>query len=67
MPQPPILNIKMVPAGVDLVVHALTKLPYEQAAPLIEEIKGQALYQIEQLAKEAQPQLDLEPEKPSVE
>lgn len=57
----------MVPAGVDLVVEALAKLPYEQAAPLIAEIKGQALYQIEQLAKEAQPQLDLEPEKASVE
>jgi hypothetical protein len=43
----------MVPAGVDLVIHALTKLPYEQAAPLIEEIKGQALYQIKQLEEAA--------------
>jgi len=62
MSQPPVLNIKMVPAGVDLVVEALSKLPYEQAAPLIEEIKGQAFYQIDQLAK-AKAKGD--PEKPS--
>jgi len=54
MSQPPILTIKMVPTGIDLVLNALAKLPYEQAAPLIAEIKGQALYQLEQLAKQAE-------------
>lgn len=44
---PQILEIKMVPAGVELVLAALAKLPYEQSAPLIEEIRGQAQYQIE--------------------
>lgn len=48
---PPILSIKMVPAGVDLVLAALSKLPYEQTAGLIAEIRGQAAYQLEQLQK----------------
>lgn len=51
MSQPPILSIKMVPAGVELVLGALAKLPYEQTAPLIAEIKGQAEYQLQELAK----------------
>lgn len=42
MNQPPILNIQMVPAGVDLVVKALMQLPYGEVAPLIAEIRGQA-------------------------
>lgn len=43
---PPILNIQMVPAGVELVLQALGKLPYEQSAGLIAEIRGQAEYQL---------------------
>ena len=46
--KPQILTINMVPAGVDLVIAALAKLPYEQTAPLIEEIRGQAIYQMQQ-------------------
>ncbi len=49
MSKPPVLSIKMVPAGVDLVLAGLTKLPYEQVADLIAEIRGQAMYQIEEL------------------
>jgi hypothetical protein len=42
MTQPPILNIQMVPAGIDLVIRALMQLPYGEVAPLIAEIRGQA-------------------------
>jgi hypothetical protein len=55
MSNPPILSIKMVPAGVDLVLAGLTKLPYEQVADLIAEIRGQALFQMEELQKAAKP------------
>ena len=53
--KPPVLSIKMVPAGVDLVIAGLTKLPYEQVADLIAEIRGQALFQMEELQKAAEP------------
>ena len=53
--KPPVLSIKMVPAGVDLVIAGLTKLPYEQVADLIAEIRGQALFQMEELHKTAEP------------
>ena len=53
--KPPVLSIKMVPAGVDLVIAGLTKLPYEQVADLIAEIRGQALFQMEELQKTAEP------------
>jgi hypothetical protein len=46
MTQPPILNIQMVPAGVDLVIRALMQLPYSEVAPLIAEIRGQAQAQL---------------------
>jgi hypothetical protein len=49
--KPPILSIKMVPAGVELVLAALAKLPYEQVAELFMEIRGQALFQMEELQK----------------
>lgn len=67
MSQPPVLSIKMVPAGVELVLGALAKLPYEQTAALIAEIKGQAEYQLQELAtppaeepQPAQPEGDAE-------
>lgn len=46
MNRPPIVSIQMVPAGVELVLTALAKLPYEQSAALIAEIRGQAEYQL---------------------
>jgi hypothetical protein len=46
MTQPPILNIQMVPAGIDLVIRALMQLPYGEVAPLIAEIRGQAEAQL---------------------
>ena len=53
--KPPVLSIKMVPAGVDLVIAGLTKLPYEQVADLIAEIRGQAMLQMDELQKAAEP------------
>lgn len=47
--KPPILTIKMVPVGVDLVLMALSKLPFEQVAELFTEIRGQAMQQMEDL------------------
>ena len=53
--KPPVLSIKMVPAGVDLVLAALTKLPHEQVADLFMEIRSQALFQMEELQKVTKP------------
>jgi len=49
--KPPVLSIQMVPAGVDLVLSALAKLPHEQVAELFMEIRGQAMYQMGELQK----------------
>ena len=51
MSNPPILSINMVPGGVELVLHALSKLPYEQSAGLIREIEGQANQQLQAVAQ----------------
>jgi hypothetical protein len=50
--KPPVLTIKMVPVGVDLVLMALSKLPHEQVADLFAEIRGQAMQQMEELKAE---------------
>jgi hypothetical protein len=50
--KPPVLTIKMVPVGVDLVLMALSKLPFEQVADLFTEIRGQAMQQMEELKAE---------------
>lgn len=52
--QPPILNIQMVPAGVDLVIKALMLLPYGDVAPLIAELRGQADAQLNPVAETPQ-------------
>ena len=49
--KPPVLTIKMVPAGVELVLAALAKLPHEQVADLFMEIRGQAMFQMDELQK----------------
>ena len=51
--QPPILTIKMVVPGVELVLHALSKLPYEQSAGLIAEIQAQAQIQLQEAQQAA--------------
>lgn len=51
---PPILTIKMVPAGIELVLAALNKLPREQVEGLFSEIAGQYGYQMQELQKAAQ-------------
>lgn len=52
--QPPVLTIKMVPAGVELVLAALNKLPRETSDALFNEIAGQYGYQMQELQKAAQ-------------
>jgi len=52
---PPVLTIKMVPTGVDLVLMALSKLPHEQVADLYLEIRGQAMFQMGELQMAATP------------
>lgn len=54
--KPPVVNIKMVPAGVNLVIIALRdcNLPHSQVAPLIAEISGQFNFQMTELAKAEQ-------------
>lgn len=47
--QPPILTIKMVKPGVELVLYALSKMPFEQSAGLIAEIRSQAEQQLYEL------------------
>lgn len=42
----PVLSIKLAKPGVELVLHALSQLPYSQSAGLIREIEGQANYQL---------------------
>ena len=56
--KPPILTIKMVPVGVDLVLMALSKLPFEQVAELFTEIRGQAMQQMEDLKDDAPVELE---------
>jgi hypothetical protein len=53
-PQPPIITIKFVPAGVELVLGALNKLPREQSDALFKEVLAQYQYQMEELQKQAQ-------------
>jgi hypothetical protein len=49
----PVLTIKATKLGVEVILNALQKLPYEQSAGLIKEIEGQANYQLQQLAQAA--------------
>lgn len=54
MNQVPMLTIKLAKPGVELVLHALTQLPYAQSAGLIREIEAQANMQLEMLQKAAE-------------
>lgn len=47
-PQVPVLTIKMVPAGVELVLMALNQLPRAQSDALFIEIRTQAEQQLQQ-------------------
>ena len=53
--QPPqiVVNIKMTPPGVELVIGALRKLPHEQVDGLVQEIWGQYQQEIQRLQAEA--------------
>ncbi len=63
--QPPLITIKMVPAGVELVLQALNKLPREMSDGLFNEIAGQYGYQLQELQK-AQQQAQAEQERKAV-
>ena len=56
--QPPVITIKMVPAGVELVLTALNQLPRGQVDGLFQEIAGQYGFQLQELqaAQQAQQQ-----------
>jgi hypothetical protein len=49
MNKPPIINIKMVPAGVELVLAALNKMPREQSDGIYQEIESQYQFQLIQI------------------
>jgi hypothetical protein len=54
--QPPVLNIKMVPAGVEVVLNALNQLPRGQVDPLWQQIYAQYAQQMDELQKAADAQ-----------
>jgi hypothetical protein len=63
--QPPVLTIKMVVPGVELVLQALSKMPYEQSAGLIAEIQSQANQQLQAAQAAAAPTPAPEAEAPA--
>ena len=54
MNQVPMLTIKLAKPGVELILNALIKLPYEVSAGLIREIEAQANMQLEMIRKAAE-------------
>ena len=54
--QPPIITIKFVPAGVEMVLAGLNKLPREHSDGLYQEIQAQYQFQIQELVKQAEEQ-----------
>ena len=59
----PIVNIKFTPAGAELVIGALRKLPHEQVHDLVEQVFAQYKQEIARLqadAEAAQRQLEAE-------
>lgn len=53
MTLPTILHIKMTPAGLDLAIAALRKLPHDQVDPLVQELWAQYKQQMQQIAETA--------------
>ena len=49
MNKPPIIIIKMVPTGVQLVLSALNKMPREESDGLYQEIEAQYQFQLLQI------------------
>lgn len=67
MNQPPIITIKMVPPGVELVVRALrsiSPLPDPNIDGLVNEIWGQYAFQMQELQKAAEAAKAAEATKP---
>jgi hypothetical protein len=59
--QPPIVNIKFTPAGAELAIAALRKLPHEQVHDLVQQFWEQYQAEIKRLQSEAEPITDVEP------
>lgn len=51
---PVVLNIKMTPAGLELVIGALRKLPHEQVHDLVQELFVQGRAEVQRLQAEAE-------------
>lgn len=51
MNQPPVLTLQMTPAGVELTIAALRKLPHETVDPLVQELWQQYKAQMQALAE----------------
>lgn len=51
--KPPVISIKMVPAGIELVLTGLNKLPREEVDDLYKEISAQYHYQLRELLQKA--------------
>lgn len=65
MNQVPLLTIKMVKPGVELVLNALNKLPREQVDGLYREIEAQANIQLELIKRAAEAAQASAPTEPS--
>lgn len=51
MTNPTILHIKMTPAGLDLAIAALRKLPHDTVDPLVQELWQQYKEQMQTIAE----------------
>ena len=58
--QPPIVNIQFTPAGAELTIAALRKLPHEQVHELVQQVWSQYQAEIKRL-QTAEPVTDVEP------
>lgn len=54
--RPPIIHLQAVPAGVELILQGLNKLPREMSDGLFQEIAGQYGYQLQELQKQHEAQ-----------
>lgn len=50
--RPPIIHLQAVPAGVEMILQGLNKLPREMSDGLFQEIAGQYGYQLQELQKQ---------------
>ena len=56
--QTPILSIRMTPAGLDLVIATLRKLPHDQVDALVRELVEQGQQEMSRILAEQAPESD---------